>query len=108
MHLLEIAFLFEVHGSFGARSAVRGVLAARLEMAKFASYQVEDLFVGHIAGGGDHQMVRSKPRGEARFQHLAIKVFYRVGSAEYGASQSVFGPKPASENFVQKILRVVH
>src|SRR6202030_884825 len=53
-------------------------------------------------------MVRGKPRGEARFQHLAIKVFYRFRSAKYGASQSVFVPKPASKDFVQKILGVVH
>src|SRR6202043_4033114 len=43
-----------------------------------------------------------------RFQNLAIKVFYRFGSAQYGASQSMFRPKPTSENFVQKILGVIH
>src|ERR1700675_3074256 len=53
-------------------------------------------------------MIWSKPRREARFQHLAIKVFYRFGSTQYGASQRMFRPKPASENFVQKILWVVH
>src|ERR1700692_1192863 len=53
-------------------------------------------------------MIWSKPRCEARFQYLASKVFYRFGSAEYGASERMLGPKPASENFVQKILGVVH
>src|ERR1700738_3837368 len=53
-------------------------------------------------------MVRSKPRGEARLQHLASKVFYRFGSAQYGAPQRVFGPKPASKNLVQEILGIVH
>src|SRR6202051_5098345 len=108
MYLFKIAFFFKVDGSFGARGDMRGVLTARLEMAKFASYQVEDLFMGHIAGSGHDEVIWSKPRGKARFQHLTSKVFYRFGSAQYRASQRVFRPKPASENFVQKILGVVH
>ena len=82
MHLLEVAFFFQVNRRAGARRNMRWALAAGLQLPEFARHQIEHLFVRDVSGRGDYQMVGSEPRSEARFQMSRLNVFHRFGRAQ--------------------------
>jgi hypothetical protein len=107
MDLLEIFLAFDVDRRAGLRRIVLIKAAGRFWMAEFTLYQFENFFVWNIAGGGDQQMIRREPFAEAALQGFTRKLANGVRSAENRASERMFGPEAARENFVQQRFRIV-
>ena len=77
------------------------------QMAKFAPDKFENFFVRHVAGGGDQQVIGREPFAKACLQCFAGKLPDGVGGPENGASERMFRPESAGEDFVQQRFRVV-
>src|SRR5882762_6447289 len=65
MHLLEIALRFQVDRSFGGRRGMVFHFSIGLHSTEFALHQIQHFFVGHVAGGGNHNAVRCEQIGRA-------------------------------------------
>ena len=62
MHLFQIAFLFKVNWRAGARRHVRrSFLRWPVSLAKFVFHEFQNLLVGDISRGGNHQVIGREP-----------------------------------------------